>query len=152
MGRISNEILIIFTGTFELLTYTKTDKNLILFIQVFLHLNILFDSIMWSRSAAKMNCVTCRSSKSPEYTLLCDECNKGYHTFCLKPKVKVIPEGNWYCPKCKPEDFVIKRGRKRRAFTEEEPEEIQEEEEGDTQEEEDTSMMNGMCLIRIIFK
>ena len=34
--------------------------------------------------------------------LLCDKCDTGYHTFCLKPPLKRIPEGEWYCPKCEP--------------------------------------------------
>lgn len=34
--------------------------------------------------------------------LLCDGegCNKGYHQACLRPKVKVAPEGEWLCPDC----------------------------------------------------
>lgn len=93
----------------------------------------MFDAVTWSRSAARTNCVVCRRAKDPEFTLLCDDCNKGYHTYCLKPKVKTIPEGNWYCPKCHPEDFVIKRGRKRKIFTDVEQEEAEE-----TTQDEDT--------------
>uniref|UniRef100_A0A336MMI0 Bromodomain adjacent to zinc finger domain protein 1A n=1 Tax=Culicoides sonorensis TaxID=179676 RepID=A0A336MMI0_CULSO len=103
------------------------------FSQIYLHLNILYDAITWSRSAARTNCVICRRAKDPEFTLLCDDCNKGYHTYCLKPKLKTIPEGNWYCPKCRPENFKVQRGRKRKIFTEEEPEETEE-----TTQDEDT--------------
>ncbi|XP_063703456.1 bromodomain adjacent to zinc finger domain protein 1A [Culicoides brevitarsis] len=103
--------------------------------QVYLHYNILYDAVTWSRSAAKTNCVVCRRAKDPEYTLLCDDCNKGYHTYCLKPKVKTIPEGNWYCPKCHPEDFIVKRGSKRKIFEAEE-EEVEDTEE--TTQDEDT--------------
>ena len=35
--------------------------------------------------------------------LLCDGCDGGYHTFCLRPKVTVVPHGNWYCSRCKME-------------------------------------------------
>jgi hypothetical protein len=47
-------------------------------------------------------CCICGLSDEPEKTLLCDGCNKAWHIFCLRPKLKVIPEGEWYCPTCSP--------------------------------------------------
>jgi bromodomain adjacent to zinc finger domain protein 1A len=92
--------------------------------QIFLHYNILHDAISWSKSAQKMGCMVCRRKNEPEQTLLCDDCNKAWHMFCLRPKLKVIPEGEWYCPKCRPEDYKVERkSRKRRIFVEEEIEE-----------------------------
>ncbi|KAK3234995.1 hypothetical protein CYMTET_54778 [Cymbomonas tetramitiformis] len=37
--------------------------------------------------------------------LLCDRCNKGYHLWCLQPKLKKVPDGEWHGPCCedKPE-------------------------------------------------
>jgi [histone H3]-trimethyl-L-lysine4 demethylase len=32
--------------------------------------------------------------------LLCDGCDNGYHTYCLDPPVKTIPERDWYCSRC----------------------------------------------------
>ena len=32
--------------------------------------------------------------------LLRDGCDKGYHTYCFKPKMDNIPEGDWYCHEC----------------------------------------------------
>lgn len=32
--------------------------------------------------------------------LLCDSCDSGYHTACLRPPLMVIPEGEWFCPPC----------------------------------------------------
>ena len=29
-------------------------------------------------------------------------CDDGYHTTCLKPKLKSIPNGEWFCVACKP--------------------------------------------------
>ena len=46
-------------------------------------------------------CEICRSSANDKQMLLCDGCDKGYHTFCLKPKLKGIPDGDWFCPNCK---------------------------------------------------
>lgn len=32
--------------------------------------------------------------------LLCDWCDSGYHTACLRPPLMVIPDGEWFCPPC----------------------------------------------------
>ncbi len=34
--------------------------------------------------------------------LLCDArfCGRAYHLFCLTPKLKAIPSGDWICPRC----------------------------------------------------
>ena len=29
--------------------------------------------------------------------LVCDTCDKGYHTFCLKPAMTTIPKNGWKC-------------------------------------------------------
>ncbi|XP_037807459.1 bromodomain adjacent to zinc finger domain protein 1A [Lucilia sericata] len=68
--------------------------------QVFLHLNVLYDCIIWARSTNKSNCMVCRRGSDPDKMLLCDECNGGTHMFCMKPKMKTVPEGNWYCKRC----------------------------------------------------
>ncbi|XP_054736256.1 bromodomain adjacent to zinc finger domain protein 1A [Anastrepha obliqua] len=70
------------------------------FSQVFLHLNILHDCILWARSTNKSLCQVCRRGSDPDKMLLCDECNGGTHMFCMKPKMKTVPEGNWYCARC----------------------------------------------------
>lgn len=62
------------------------------YAQVFLHYNVLHDAITWSRSAQRVGCLICRRKNDPEQTLLCDQCNKGWHMYCLKPKVTKIPE------------------------------------------------------------
>lgn len=56
--------------------------------QLFLHFNVLYDAIKWTRSAQNAKCV-CRSSKDPDKLLLCDGCNVGRHIYCLKPKLAV---------------------------------------------------------------
>ncbi|XP_052216832.1 remodeling and spacing factor 1-like [Dreissena polymorpha] len=45
-------------------------------------------------------CVKCNLSHQPEWILLCDKCDAGYHTACLRPPLMVIPEGDWFCPPC----------------------------------------------------
>ena len=98
------------------------------YAQVFLHYNILHDSIMWSRSAQRVGCMICRRKTDPEQTLLCDECNKAWHMFCLKPKLTEIPQGDWFCPRCRPDDYKPKTERKRRQQFVEEVESEEEEE------------------------
>lgn len=44
--------------------------------------------------------MVCRRGSEPDKMLLCDECNGGTHMFCMKPKMKTVPEGNWYCKRC----------------------------------------------------
>lgn len=48
-------------------------------------------------------CEICFEASDPGNMLLCDACDGGYHTFCLRPKVTVVPHGNWYCSRCKME-------------------------------------------------
>uniref|UniRef100_W4VS83 Bromodomain adjacent to zinc finger domain protein 1A n=1 Tax=Corethrella appendiculata TaxID=1370023 RepID=W4VS83_9DIPT len=99
------------------------------YAQVFLHYNVLFDAVQWSRSIEKIACMICRRKGDPNMTLLCDDCNKACHMYCLKPKLKEIPAGDWFCPKCKPENYKENRGRKRKIFVEKEELEEEEEEE-----------------------
>lgn len=46
------------------------------------------------------NCHKCGQSDHPEWILLCDRCDAGWHANCVKPPLLVIPEGNWFCPPC----------------------------------------------------
>ena len=45
-------------------------------------------------------CKKCAKSDHPEYILLCDTCDAGWHTSCIRPAIMVIPEGDWFCPDC----------------------------------------------------
>ncbi|XP_061131934.1 bromodomain adjacent to zinc finger domain protein 2B isoform X2 [Syngnathus typhle] len=57
-------------------------------------------SIAWERSIMKVYCQICRKGDNEDLLLLCDGCDKGCHTYCHKPKITSIPEGDWYCPAC----------------------------------------------------
>lgn len=46
------------------------------------------------------NCHKCGQSDHPEWILLCDRCDCGWHANCVKPPLMVIPEGDWFCPPC----------------------------------------------------
>lgn len=47
-------------------------------------------------------CQICHDPKDPESTLICDLCNHGYHTSCLRPRVTELPgeEQEWHCHGC----------------------------------------------------
>lgn len=47
------------------------------------------------------SCQQCHSSAQTKHMLFCDSCDRGFHTFCLKPALKQPPEGEWTCPLCK---------------------------------------------------
>jgi len=74
--------------------------------QLFIHLTSLDNSIVWSKSIMNTRCKICRKKADPDQMLLCDSCDKGYHMYCLKPKLKSIPKGQWFCPDCKPKERV----------------------------------------------
>ncbi|KAJ8253343.1 hypothetical protein GJAV_G00211890 [Gymnothorax javanicus] len=57
-------------------------------------------SIAWERSIMKVYCQVCRKGDNEELLLLCDGCDKGCHTYCQRPKITTIPEGDWFCPAC----------------------------------------------------
>ncbi|KFM78225.1 Bromodomain adjacent to zinc finger domain protein 1A, partial [Stegodyphus mimosarum] len=70
--------------------------------QLFVHLGTLERSVAWSRSGLKAHCRICRRRGDGENMLLCDGCNRGHHLYCLKPPLKCIPEGDWFCLSCRP--------------------------------------------------
>ncbi|KAF6163632.1 hypothetical protein GIB67_036092 [Kingdonia uniflora] len=45
-------------------------------------------------------CGKCGSGDQAEDVLLCDQCDKGFHMFCLRPIVVRVPIGPWFCPNC----------------------------------------------------
>lgn len=57
----------------------------------------------WEEKLNNMPCSICGQNvqDDDDKLLLCDECNKGFHTFCLEPPLEEIPKGEWYCDDCK---------------------------------------------------
>ena len=45
-------------------------------------------------------CQVCAREDDDSKMLLCDECNQGYHLYCLSPQLHQIPTGDWFCPGC----------------------------------------------------
>ncbi|CAL4060724.1 unnamed protein product, partial [Meganyctiphanes norvegica] len=61
---------------------------------------MLETAVAWDKSIMKAYCQFCHSGDHEEKLLLCDGCDKGYHTHCFKPPMVNIPEGDWYCYEC----------------------------------------------------
>uniref|UniRef100_A0A182FRT8 Uncharacterized protein n=1 Tax=Anopheles albimanus TaxID=7167 RepID=A0A182FRT8_ANOAL len=53
-------------------------------------------------------CQECKKMDQPEWILLCDSCDKGYHCACLKPVLFTIPEGDWFCPVCQHRQLIVR--------------------------------------------
>ncbi|XP_063803947.1 bromodomain adjacent to zinc finger domain protein 1A [Pseudophryne corroboree] len=83
------------------------------FSQIFLHLSTLERSILWSHSILNARCKVCRKKGDGESMLLCDGCERGHHIYCVRPKLKYIPEGDWFCPECRPKQRARRPDRQR---------------------------------------
>ncbi|KAF0026480.1 hypothetical protein F2P81_021217 [Scophthalmus maximus] len=68
--------------------------------QLSLCIQQLQKSIAWERSIMKVHCHHCQKGDNEELLLLCDGCDKGCHTYCHKPKITTVPDGDWFCPYC----------------------------------------------------
>uniref|UniRef100_A0A3B4X7X2 Tyrosine-protein kinase BAZ1B n=1 Tax=Seriola lalandi dorsalis TaxID=1841481 RepID=A0A3B4X7X2_SERLL len=100
-------------------------------------LGMLDACIKWDMSAENARCKVCRRKGDDEKLILCDECNKAFHLFCLRPALYRIPHGEWLCPACQP--TVARRGSRSRNYNQdtEEEEDEEESEEEDSEVEED---------------
>ena len=45
---------------------------------------------------ATVHCQICGSRRDAAVTLLCDTCNRGFHTWCLTPPLSEVPVGHWH--------------------------------------------------------
>ncbi|KAM6254951.1 zinc finger protein DPF3 isoform 2-T2 [Spheniscus humboldti] len=47
------------------------------------------------------SCSLCGTSENDDQLLFCDDCDRGYHMYCLNPPVFEPPEGSWSCHLCR---------------------------------------------------
>jgi hypothetical protein len=45
-------------------------------------------------------CYKCKEGDDDAKILLCDECNRAFHTYCCSPKLLRVPDGMWFCGDC----------------------------------------------------
>ncbi|KAL0968967.1 hypothetical protein UPYG_G00220600 [Umbra pygmaea] len=107
--------------------------------QVFLHLSTLERSIIWAKSLLNARCKICRRKGDAENMLLCDGCDRGHHIHCVRPKLKAVPEGDWFCPECRPKLRANRLTSRQRSSVDSEEEEVEEEESEEEEEEEEES-------------
>ena len=43
------------------------------------------------------HCEVCQLISDAHVMILCDSCNRGWHTYCLSPPLKKVPKGDWLC-------------------------------------------------------
>nr|XP_055042348.1 zinc finger protein DPF3 isoform X2 [Misgurnus anguillicaudatus] len=64
------------------------------------------DNMMRAVRTYKWQCIECKSctlcgtSENDDQLLFCDDCDRGYHMYCLKPPMTQPPEGSWSCHLC----------------------------------------------------
>uniref|UniRef100_A0A0N5D0Y7 Bromodomain adjacent to zinc finger domain protein 2B n=1 Tax=Thelazia callipaeda TaxID=103827 RepID=A0A0N5D0Y7_THECL len=68
--------------------------------QIMFAIQALDSAIAWEKSIMKASCQICRTSENESQLLLCDACDMGYHMYCFRPRIAVVPDGEWYCPLC----------------------------------------------------
>ena len=83
-----------------LVTWREAVKNARNAAQLAMAFYVLETSIAWDKSIMKASCQFCHGGENENALLLCDGCDKGYHTYCFKPPITKIPEGDWYCYEC----------------------------------------------------
>uniref|UniRef100_A0A8C1UIG7 Tyrosine-protein kinase BAZ1B n=1 Tax=Cyprinus carpio TaxID=7962 RepID=A0A8C1UIG7_CYPCA len=122
-------------------------------------LGMLDACIKWDMSAENARCKVCRRKGEDDKLILCDECNKAFHLFCLRPALYRIPAGEWLCPACQP--TTARRSSRGRNYNEdtEEEEDSEEEDEEDSEEEESEEeyrhaghSLQGIVLLGTIYK
>lgn len=68
--------------------------------QLQLCLGHLDTSLAWEKSIMRARCQICRGEDNEACLLLCDSCDCGFHTYCFRPALARVPEGDWFCPAC----------------------------------------------------
>uniref|UniRef100_A0A3B5QAP4 Tyrosine-protein kinase BAZ1B n=1 Tax=Xiphophorus maculatus TaxID=8083 RepID=A0A3B5QAP4_XIPMA len=126
-------------------------REALTFSRMHVLLGMLDACIKWDMSAENARCKVCRRKGDDEKLILCDECNKAFHLFCLRPALYRIPAGEWLCPACQP--TVARRGSRSRNYkqdtdeeeSEEESEEECSEDDDEDEEENDYKAMGHSC-------
>lgn len=52
-------------------------------------------------------CEACGSGIDEEHLLICDGCNSARHTYCARPRLDEVPQGDWHCEVCVLQAHVV---------------------------------------------
>ena len=52
-------------------------------------------------------CKICKKGDGDSEMLICDECDEGFHMYCLCPILIKVPKGKWFCKFCSRKDKII---------------------------------------------
>ncbi|XP_028398765.1 zinc finger protein ubi-d4 A-like isoform X2 [Dendronephthya gigantea] len=55
------------------------------------------------------SCTFCGTSDNDDQLLFCDDCDRGYHMYCLNPPMDTPPEGSWVCKLCEEDENMMAR-------------------------------------------
>eukprot|EP00899_Mesostigma_viride_P009889 jgi/Mesvir1/18901/Mv18898-RA.1 len=50
--------------------------------------------------SSDIKCQKCGRGDHEDVMLLCDGCNRGFHTYCLVPRLASVPADDWFCREC----------------------------------------------------
>ncbi|XP_067936732.1 tyrosine-protein kinase BAZ1B-like [Watersipora subatra] len=88
--------------------YVKQWQEAVRSTQTLSRLHVLLEvfdmCIAWEKSIDNTNCRVCKRKGDEATLLLCDGCDLGFHMSCLRPGLKKVPEGDWFCPSCTPQE------------------------------------------------
>jgi hypothetical protein len=45
-------------------------------------------------------CERCNSPGAEHLLVICSGCSRGMHTYCMRPAMRKVPRGDWYCSYC----------------------------------------------------
>ncbi|XP_003743492.1 bromodomain adjacent to zinc finger domain protein 1A [Galendromus occidentalis] len=71
--------------------------------QLFLFYSSLESSIEWQKGLTNARCKVCRGKATPDRMIRCETCDLVFHLPCIKPALREIPRGEWFCKACTPE-------------------------------------------------
>lgn len=58
-------------------------------------------------------CQMCDVMDDDSKFVICEECERGFHIYCVKPAIEYMPRGEWFCTECvltAGEDFGFDEG------------------------------------------
>ncbi|KAL0490707.1 histone-lysine N-methyltransferase [Acrasis kona] len=75
------------------------------------------------------SCEVCNQSTNDDVMLICETCDRAFHTFCMVPPLESIPQDAWYCKQCTKvdddNDIIINQEEMQEQDTFNEPQEIE---------------------------